>query len=204
MKEHIETITSEFIDYKGEKHYFIIAAISQNFPKYLDISKEEAFINKADKTTNKCIPVFYEVNEYCDGYGMTGYTIPVNKSLRIGISVCNPVDKFDKSLGKAKAIGRARMSDPVLVVKNPGLINTKVVRALLEQESEYLKNNPELLIKGYKESKLRYERNHQMVNLEKNFTSVERDIAEKLTKNPNFLDKVYDYIEWFKNKMSNK
>lgn len=200
MKEHIETITSEFVDYKGEKHYFIIAAISQNFPKFLNIDKNSSNV----KIGNDRTPVFYEVNEYIEDYGMTEYSIPITKSLRIGISICNPVDKFNESIGKAKAIARARMSDPVLFVKNAGLINSKVVRALLEQESEYLKNNPELLIKGYKESKLRYERNHQMENLEKNFTSVERDIAEKLTKNPNFLDKVYDYIEWFKNKMSNK
>lgn len=200
MKEYIETITSEFVDYKGEKHYFVIAAISQNFPKFLNIDKNSNNV----KIGNDRTPVFYEVNEYIEGYGMTEYSNPITKSLRIGISVCNPVDKFNKSIGKAKAIARARMSDPVLFVKNTGLINTKVVRALLEQESEYLKNNPELLIKGYKESKLRYERNHQMVNLEKSFTPVERDIAEKLTKNPNFLDKVYDYIEWLKNKMSNK
>lgn len=200
MKEHIETITSEFVDYKGEKHYFIIAAISQNFPKFLNIDKNSNNV----KIGNDRTPVFYEVNEYIEGYGTTEYSISITKSLRIGISICNPVDKFNKSIGKAKAIARARMSDPVLFVKNAGLINSKVVRALLEQESEYLKNNPELLIKGYKESKLRYERNHQMVNLEKSFTPVERDIAEKLTKNPNFLDKVYDYIEWFKNKMSNK
>lgn len=200
MKEHIETITSEFVDYKGEKHYFIIAAISQNFPKFLNIDKNSSNV----KIGNDRTPVFYEVNEYIEGYGTTEYSISITKSLRIGISICNPVDKFNESIGKAKAIARARMSDPVLFVKNAGLINSKVVRALLEQESEYLKNNPELLIKGYKESKLRYERNHQMVNLEKSFTPVERDIAEKLTKNPNFLDKVYDYIEWFKNKMSNK
>lgn len=200
MKEHIETITSEFVDYKGEKHYFIIAAISQNFPKFLNIDKNSNNV----KIGNDRTPVFYEVNEYIEGYGTTEYSISITKSLRIGISICNPVDKFNESIGKAKAIARARMSDPVLFVKNAGLINSKVVRALLEQESEYLKNNPELLIKGYKESKLRYERNHQMVNLEKSFTPVERDIAEKLTKNPNFLDKVYDYIEWFKNKMSNK
>lgn len=200
MKEHIETITSEFVDYKGEKHYFIIAAISQNFPKFLNIDKNSNNV----KIGNDRTPVFYEVNEYIEGYGTTEYNISITKSLRIGISICNPVDKFNESIGKAKAIARARMSDPVLFVKNAGLINSKVVRALLEQESEYLKNNPELLIKGYKESKLRYERNHQMVNLEKSFTPVERDIAEKLTKNPNFLDKVYDYIEWFKNKMSNK
>lgn len=200
MKEHIETITSEFVDYKGEKHYFIIAAISQNFPKFLNIDKNSNNV----KIGNDRTPVFYEVNEYIEGYGMTEYSNSITKNLRIGISICNPVDKFNESIGKAKAIARARMSDPVLFVKNAGLINSKVVRALLEQESEYLKNNPELLIKGYKESKLRYERNHQMVNLEKNFTPVERDIAEKLTKNPNFLDKVYDYIEWFKNKMSNK
>lgn len=200
MKEHIETITSEFVDYKGEKHYFIIAAISQNFPKFLNIDKNSNNV----KIGNDRTPVFYEVNEYIEGYGMTEYSNSITKSLRIGISICNPVDKFNKSIGKAKAIARARMSDPVLFVKNAGLINSKVVRALLEQESEYLKNNPELLIKGYKESKLRYERNHQMENLEKSFTPVERDIAEKLTKNPNFLDKVYDYIEWFKNKMSNK
>ena len=196
MKEHIETITSDFVDYKGEKHYFIIAAISKNFPKTVEIADN----NKV----NRLAPTFYEVNEYVEGYGSTDYSIPVTKGLHIGISVCNPVDKFNESIGKAKAIARARMSDPVLVVKNSGLINTKVVKALLEQESEYLKDNPELIIKGYKESKARYERNHQMVNLEKNFTSMERDLAEKLSKNPNFLDKVYEYLEWIKNKMSNK
>lgn len=204
MKERIETITSDFVDYRGDKHYFVIAAISENFPKSFNTSSSKIYIDETRKVANRCIPVYYEVNEYIEDYGLTGYSIPVTKGLRIGISVCNPIDTFNESIGRTKAIARARMSDPVLVVRNPGLINTKMVKALLEQESEYLKDNPELLIKGYKESKARYERNHQMENVAKNFTSEERNIAEKLAKNPNFLDKVYEYLEWVKNKMSNK
>ena len=36
-----------------------------------------------------------------------------------------------------------------LLVTDSGLINTKMVRALLEQEADYFKRNPESYIAGY-------------------------------------------------------
>lgn len=158
MKERVQYHTSEFIDYKGEKHIFTIAAVSQKAPD-------------------------------CK-----------IKYLCIGVSICNPNDEYNESLGKAKAYARAKSSVPALTALKPGIINTKVVTALLEQEADYLKDNPNLLIKGYDDCKQRYERNKKMEEHYNSFSKDEKDFTEKVIKNPSILDKILKYLSWFNNK----
>jgi hypothetical protein len=182
MKEHIESIVDSFVDYAGKTHHFVIVAISEMLPSK---DYEGYSIN-------------YQVDEYTEGYGMIDIGI-VTKVLKLGISMCNPIDTFNKEKGIRKAIARAKASVPALYVKEPGLINTRVVKALLEQEANYLKDNPEKFIDGYADMKARFLTNKEMESLEKDFSDVEKEVVNGMQKNPKFLDRVMKYIHWFNN-----
>lgn len=191
MKEYIETITDSFTDYKGEVHHFVIAAISQTLPKYASELKNCPIGHEDDEVT-------YEIEIYVAEYGSYDYMTPLSKALKIGIAICNPTDKFDEEVGRLKAIARARNSNPVMYVTDQGIINTKMVKALLEQEANYLKNNPEKYIQGYADTKKRYEARIEMENMRKQFSPIETQITESLQRDPAFLDKVMKYIDWSK------
>lgn len=124
-KEKIETLVDQFVDANGDTRHFVIAAISEVFTEDYEPS------NVVDTECN-------DIQE-------------VVKGLKLGYSICNPIDKFDEKLGIAIAIGRARKNASyALYATELGFINTKLVRAFLEQEAEYFKHNPEYKIAGYK------------------------------------------------------
>lgn len=124
-KERIETLVDHFVDGNGDTRHFVIAAISETFTE----AEEPAYI----------------CDTYEDELG------EVVKGLKIGFAICNPCDKFNEELGRTIAIGRARKnSEYALLATELGYINTKLVRAFLEQEAEYFKHNPEYKIAGYK------------------------------------------------------
>lgn len=124
-KERIETLVDSFTDENGYTRHFVIAAISIVFDK----SNEPDVV--LDSDAKQCQNVI--------------------KGLKLGFSICNPVDEFDINLGIKIAIGRARKnSEYAVLVSEPGFINTKLVQAFLEQEAEYFKHNPESRIAGYK------------------------------------------------------
>lgn len=120
----------------------------------------------------------------------------IEKILKIGLAICNPDDVFDEKVGACTAIGRAKKSEPVLYSTISGIINTKMVRALLEQEATYIKNNPEQYIAGYSEAKERYEKRKKIEELKNNFSPIEKIIVEEVSKNPKFLDNVQKYLEY--------
>lgn len=141
MKERIETLVDSFVDDNGEHRNFVLAAISLTLPKN---SYELGYLSVT--------PVSYQVT-LDDGFS-TEIQEEVVKVVKIGHAICNPTDKFDEELGKKIAIGRARKnSNCALYATQLGYINTKMVRAFLEQEAEYFKNNPQYLIAGYKREK---------------------------------------------------
>ena len=189
MKEYIEVINDSFVDYTGKTHYFTIAAISQMLP----CKAEEVDDDFSGDVT-------YEVSEIISDFDISGYIGTVRKALYLGISICNPTDAYDEKIGRLKAIARARKSKPALFSTNPGTINTKVVKALLEQEAEYLKNNPENFIKGYNESKAHYEKNKEMEIMAANFTDIEKAVITKMQENPMFLNNAFEYLEWLQKK----
>lgn len=124
-KERIETRVDSFVDANGDERHFIIAAISEVFTE----------LEEPCRVTD-----FYE-NE-CQR---------VVKGLKLGFAICNPNDKFDEKLGMTIAVGRARKNaEYALLSSEAGFINTKLVRAFLDQEAEYFKNNPESRIAGYR------------------------------------------------------
>lgn len=88
----------------------------------------------------------------------TPETTSTHKFLSIGVAVQSPCDEIrNEELAKKIALGKAEKR-PVgeLITTNPGMINTKVVDALLEQELKYFKENPGKYLAGYNKDKQLY------------------------------------------------
>ena len=131
MKEKIVTVTSEFVDYKGLTHKFIVAAVSQPVDARIDIYDEDG-----------------DIDDYSDA----------QKVIKLGVAVCNPNDEFDEEKGKMIAINKARNSfDYAMFAVLPGMINTAVVNALVNQEVIFIKENPGRVIPGYIDEKIKFE-----------------------------------------------
>lgn len=195
MKEHVEVINDSFVDYTGKTHYFTIAAVSSLLPRN---GKELGMDSHEDNA------VAHEVVIYVEDYGTDDYLCNVTKALRLGISMCNPTDEFDEKVGALKAIARARENKPSLLSVDPGTINTRVVRALLEQEAEYLKHNPENFIEGYADMKARYEKRKEMEAMAEKFSETEKAVVAGIQENPKFLDNALEYLGWLKNQKKGK
>ena len=79
------------------------------------------------------------------------------KKVLLGVSVQNPRDdKNNDVLSKVVAEGKARKEKSrvaTLYSDRKGVINHRVVEALLEQELEYFKQNPGVYIAGYNKDK---------------------------------------------------
>lgn len=166
----VELLKDQFTDYLGKTHHFIIAGVSVTYDDSLEVLTAKG------------------VQSDFWGY--------IDKGLHIGIAICNPNDKYDEKLGVRMAIGRAKQSNAAIYVTDLGYINTKMVRALLTQEAEYLKSNPGKYITGYSESEKRYQKRKDMEVMKENFSELENQILEKLHENPKFLNNVYAYLKW--------
>lgn len=130
-KERIETLVDSFVDENGDTRHFVIAAVSEVLPTE-DISYEVTYYDEYDA----------DVVDY------------VVKSLRLGWAICNPIDEFNEELGKRIAVGRALKNQTAALYSTKlGYINTKVVKAFLEQEAQFFKENPQIHIAGYKRKK---------------------------------------------------
>ena len=189
MKPYIEVIKDSFVDYAGKTHHFIIAAVSKS-------SNPLAIINPEDLLAAQDTQEFTKV--------LTHPLDLTSKGVSIGIAICNPEDEFDEKVGICKAVGRANGANPALYATNNGYINTTLVRAFLQQEAEYLKNNPEQYIAGYEDSKSRYLKRKSMEEMKENFSSTEKIIVEEVQKNPRFLDNVNTYLAWLDNQNKGK
>lgn len=193
MKEHINVLEDMFVDYKGIVHPFTIVAVSQTLPKNgKEIGESEQYWN--DKVT-------HEVAIYLEDYGTVDYLGNVGKVLKLGVAICNPDDEYNEKVGYNKALARARNNAPVLFVNenNLGVINNHVVTALLQQEANYLKENPAKYIKGYKEAEEKYNLRLKMEEMADNFSSLEEDVLDALSNNPHYFDNVTEYLLWQRN-----
>ena len=199
MKEHIEYTHDYFTDYLGKIHYFVIVAISQELPKYYR-QLEDVDSPGADDDSPIAFEIWRNIDEGMDEECMG----KVTKVIRLGISICNPSDSFDEQIGVRKAVARARSNEPVIYATHPGVINTRMVKALLEQEAEYFRNNPENFINGYAESRDRYLKNKEMEKVESEFTELEQKVVTEIQNNPKFLDKILSFIKWLDNQRKGK
>lgn len=136
----IDYLSGSFVDYAGITHNVVVAAVS------VPMTNDE-FDYKVSKLLDE---------DWIDDIAT------LTKALHIGIAVCNPEDTFNEETGKNKAVGRALGTAPVLFTSASGMINTPVVKALLQQELDFVCSNPDTIIPGYSESKARYEKKQEV------------------------------------------
>ena len=180
MKNYVDVIHDQFVDYAGQVHHFSIAAVSENY-------KEGSG------------PDIVEVD------GLHTETLgSVIKGVKLGIAICNPTDKYDEKAGELRAIARAEEADYAILSTSRGYINGNIVKALLAQEAGYLKNNPEKYIQGYADMRDRYLYNQEMEKAYENFSEIERIIIEKMQEDPKFLDNIKKYLDWKNNQEKGK
>jgi hypothetical protein len=142
MKQDIaEFLVDSFIDYKGDEHKVVLCALSQTPEKSIDDDNLMVVWSNG-----------YDVDETAD------ICHEVLRTVSLGIAICCPADKkaFSEEIGKKIALNRAEKSIPKFVSLEPGVVNTTVVRAFLEQEMAFVKRCPEKFIKGYDEAKAHY------------------------------------------------
>lgn len=175
-------IKDKIVDFAGKEHWFIIAAVKQNL-----------------KTSSSN----YSIVVSCNGNIGTG-TNCVRTGLQIGISICNPIDKFDEKVGVLKAVARARATSPVLYTTYPGQLGDSIIQTYLAQEAKYIKENPDKFIKGYNEARANFLEHEEMEGIKQNFTDIEKVIVEGVKKDPTYLDNVQKYLSYLDRKCENQ
>lgn len=166
-------LKDKFTDYAGVEHQFVVAVRKVNLKNY-----DSEFTN---------------ITSFDDDDEVIG---EVRTGLQVGIAICNPVDEYDENTGILKALGRAKKAECSLYSTFPGQLGKAVMQAYLEQEVQYIKNNPDKYIKGYNEAKEKFFKAKEMEKLKNNLTDTEKEIIENVKKNPNFLDNVYSYLRY--------
>ena len=153
MKEKIVTVISEFTDFRGKVHKFVVAAVSMPVDAEIEI---------------------YDESEVVDWTS-------AEKAVKLGVAVCNPVDEYSEEKGKMIAINKARnTSDYALYATLPGMINTAVVNALVAQEVEFIKNNPARVIPGYLDEKEKFEKRQEFAKKLAELTEEEKAVYEAM------------------------
>lgn len=163
MKQDIaEFLVDSFIDYKGDEHKIVLCALSQTPEKNDDDNLMVVWSNgyDIDETADICHDVF--------------------RTVSLGVAICCPADKkiFSEEIGKKIALNRAEKAIPKFVSLEPGVVNTIVVKAFLEQEMAFVKNCPEKFIKGYEEAKAHYNKKLNLDKTVKNLSPEEAEVVE--------------------------
>lgn len=169
--EHVEVLKDQFIDFAGKTHYFILAAVS---------------------TTEESHSVYNE-----DGQGDT-YAQEVAKVVKFGLSICNPLDKFDEELGVLKATGRARKLPPSIYTTVEGLIGKEIIQVAMKHIAASIKAHPEDYITGYEQAENKWRTQNRIQKLENNLTPTEKIVLEESKKDPHFLDNVREILRHYK------
>ena len=102
------------------------------------------------------------------------------RTVSLGVAICCPADKkaFSEEIGRKIALNRAEKAIPKFVSLEPGVVNTTVVRAFLEQEMAFVKKCPEKFIKGYDEAKAHYNKKLNLDKTVKNLSPEEAEVVE--------------------------
>lgn len=132
------------VDFAGVEHPFIVCALSTS--SYQNEKASMELVSYDNET----------------GDAIENYVAP--RAVFIGVAVCNPGDGWDEEKGKMIALNKAKgfKADKVekavaLFATRAGLISEPLVKALLQKEVEHIKEDPECVIPGYNQMKLRYE-----------------------------------------------
>lgn len=147
-----------FVDYKGTQVNFILAAVS--IP-----------------TNIVLVPVD------SDGFELDEEQYESAKTLSIGIAVQREGDQWNEELGKNIAYGKAiAKRNHAFAATDPGMINTKVVEAILEQEASYMQVNPGRYIASYDEARDKYRELKAREEYFNNLTAEEKLAIETFAK----------------------
>lgn len=153
----INYVVDSFVNYKGQEQKFIICVKTTEcnsvILEFNDVINIDDIINNDD---------------YYSGF----------RNLHIGVAICNPNDEFNEEIGKKIALGKAESSIPKLISTEPGIINNAVVQALIQQEINYIKNNPGRFIPGYDEAVSKMKKQNKIVSEIKNLNNDEAIIVE--------------------------
>lgn len=145
MKQDVaEYLIDSFVDFKGEEHKIVACALSQ--------SPEES------EDGCKLAVGWVRDDSYMDTYDQD--YAEVCRVVSVGISVCHPTDTFDEKRGKANAYNKALHDPkcPTIYTRNRGVASRTLVDAFLKQEVNFLKENPERIIKGYNQMKALFDK----------------------------------------------
>lgn len=122
-----------FIDFAGEKHKFVIAGT----------------VIKS-KSNDKFSLVY---NDKFDR------AMEIQKVLNIGISIHNPIDKYDSEIGKVQAKGRSeKVFTYTVTFSKSGMCSDFIVDSILQQHKNELISNPGKFIPGYNEMEKRWKK----------------------------------------------
>lgn len=145
MKQDVvEYMTDSFIDFKGVEHKIIACALSQT-PE----TSEDGY-------------------DLCVGWTDESGTIDsddtdygkIYRVVTIGVAICNPIDAYDIEVGKKTAYNKALHDPkcPTIYTKSKGVASKTLVESFMKQEINFIKENPERVIKGYNQRKERFDR----------------------------------------------
>lgn len=143
MKQDVtDYLVDSFIDYEGKEHKIVACALTQT-PADTDSTMVVGWMDNKDNI------MYIDDDDYAE----------VCRIITVGISVCNPVDKFDLEKGKQNAFNKATHDPkcPAIYTKNKGIASKALVDAFLKHEVNYFKENPQWIIKGYNQKKEAYE-----------------------------------------------
>ncbi len=162
MKQDItDYLIDSFVDYKGEEHKIVACALTQT-PADYDSTMVVGWMNNEDNT------MYVDDDDYTE----------VCRVISIGISICNPIDKFDEEKGKQIAFNKAAHDPkcPTIYTKNKGIASKMLIDAFLRHEVDYFKENPQWLINGYNQMKETYEAKQKLKNAWYELSDDERSI----------------------------
>lgn len=170
MKQDVvEYLIDSFVDFKGEEHKIVACALSQSVEKSKDGYKlAVGWVNEKDEFICVDDPDYAEV---C-------------RVISIGISICHPTDTFDKEKGKINAYNKALHDPkcPTIYTKDRGVAGKTLVKAFLKQEVNFLKENPEKIIKGYNQMEARFNKKQALKAKVENLSDNEK-LVMKLAMN---------------------
>lgn len=141
MKQDIAIyVVDSFTDFAGKEHKLVACALSQS------PNNESHSLRLGWADSNNVLDS--EDKLYYDVYRM----------VTLGIAICNPSDTFDLEAGKRIAYNKAARIEglPRLYATGKGVITQQLVDTFIQQQIQFVKENPASLIPGYKEAEAAY------------------------------------------------
>lgn len=154
-------LTSEFTDYVGMEHKFVVCAV---------VVKHDWELVLASKISDElCVPATERNN---DGH--------VTHSVYLGVSICNPADSFNEDIGRKIAYNKAlscKLPQRWVASDTRILTNPDVVNALMLAEAQQVQDYPQDYIVGYDAARDKYENLKEVTVQFQKLTDTDKDIV---------------------------